>query len=141
MQVTAEPAVSREADKGLVQQCGEANRRRALPGTRAGYNRHELILGKRFDIESAGIDVVGNDANVGNFAAHGIEHIVAGEFLEIDVKVGMLDQKASEEGRQGPRHCGRVAKQAHRAAQAPAEIGHLGVQGVEFEQHTPRMPG
>ena len=96
-QVNRQRAVGRQAHVVVLQ---------ALDKTRAGqrvvqgHDQHQRVVAKRQGLQAVGVYRIGNNPQLGGALAQGVGDAQAGQFLQVDIEVGVLAQKLSEQFRQ-----------------------------------------
>ena len=142
-QKAAQATLRRQPDEGPLQQLREGQRLHAGMDTHTparGRQQRDQVVGQPgLHHQAAAVHMVGHDAQVGHAAAQRVEHGIAGQLLQVEVDVRVLDQKAAQPRRQGLSQRGGVAQQAHRAAQTVADCRHLHMQRVQLGQHALRL--
>ena len=110
---------SREAN--MVISKGIAKRDRALMAHNmiARRDQHEPVLRKRKGMQFfGGIDLVPDDADLGEVSGDSAHDVAAGTLLQIDVDLGMLRQECGQANGKELRACSRIGEQAHAPPEA-----------------------
>ncbi|MNI76835.1 hypothetical protein D3C73_1330880 [compost metagenome] len=109
-----------------------------MPGR---HDQHQRIVAKGQGFERVGVYRVGDDAQVGRTLAQGVGDARAGQFLQVDVEVGVLAQEIGEQFRQvfGDRR--GVAQQAHLAFDALGIVSQVLLHAFGLLQQDPGVLG
>ena len=110
---------SREAN--MVMSKGIAKRDRALIAHHmiARRDQHEPVFGARKGLQFFGrIDLVPDDADIGQVSGDSAHNVAAGMLLQIDVDLGMLRQECGQRSGKELRGRRRIGEQAHAPSEA-----------------------
>ena len=80
----------------------------------ARRDQHEPVFGKRKGLKFfGGIDLVPDDADLGEVSGDGAHDVAAGTLLQIDVDLGMLRQECGQGSGKELGACSRIGEQPH----------------------------
>jgi hypothetical protein len=104
--------------KGIAKRDRPSTARRMI--TRC--DQHEPVFGKREGLQFfSGIDLVPDDADLGDVSGDSAHNVAAGMLLQINVDLGMLRQEPGQGSGKKLGGCSRIGEQAH----APPEAGGI----------------
>ncbi len=108
-----------------------------------GHDQHQRVIAKRQGLQTVGVHRVGDDPEVGRALAQGLGDAQAGQFLQVDIEVGVFAQEVREQFRQVFAEGGGVAQQAHLAFDAVGVFGQVLLQvfGLLQQQRGRDAPG
>ena len=101
----------------------------------------EAVDGEGPQLQSAMIDGVRNDADIGEAAGDSLHDLGAEAFFQIDVDMRMARQIGRERLGQKLGHGGGVRLQSHMALEAFGVVPQFSAQLLDLPQHDPRVMG
>ncbi len=110
----------------------------------SGHDQHQRIVLKRPGLQILGIHGIGDDPEVSDALAEGVDDTQARQLLQVDIHRRMLTQKVGEAFRQILAECGGIAQQAdlaYLAFHAVGVVGQVFAQAFALQQDQPRMLG
>ena len=80
----------------------------------ARCDQHEPIFGKREGFQFfGGVDLVADDADLGDVSSDGAHNLAAGTLLQINVDLGLLRQECGQGSRKELGGCSRIGEETH----------------------------